>query len=255
LRYLFGDEVFEALDDYDLGEESDLMALVERFLPAPSDPPLRAIGSAVRTIVVNQILNDDPPAAWQAVERMRSAGLDRDRVLSQLSMVVYQNVVEATITIAVVDDEPAVTDALAAAVRAAYDDEQHEHGLPVSADDLTVWLCHHHPEFFSTPLPPLSDWLAAAGLELNGSLVAHDATVWRRDLLRRRHYMLIDLVPQRWSRRVRQLLTPPVASNWNGCSPNSTAATSASANSTSTATAWSVGRSPTTPPPCAANSV
>ncbi len=41
-----------------------------------------------------------------------------------------------------------MTDALAAAVRAAYDDEQHEHGLPVSAENLIVWLCHHHPEFF-----------------------------------------------------------------------------------------------------------
>ncbi len=110
--------------------------------------------------------------------------------------------VEATITITVVADEPAMTDDLAAVVRAAYDDEQHEHGLPVSAQDLIVWLCHHHPRFFTTPLPPLSDWFDAAGLELNGSMVAHDVSVWRRDLLRRRHYMLIDLVSERQWREV-----------------------------------------------------
>ncbi len=383
MSYLFGDEVFEVLDDYDLDEESDLMELVELFLPAPNDPSLRAVGPAVRTIVANQILHDDPPATWQAVERMSSAGLDRDRVLSQLSMVVYQSVidalaadepadpaaltaaldalplpsfeqiteallavvradpgmsvddhvdrtigalgsafgttlleplvnevvdhliegplhwlpddatvvfhdtiagrtfthrvndaelelgiltvsvdlagygrfddvrladgsevdqfsvepghlawrgpdgwlgnfqpgdllavtaafdppvgdepVEATITITVADDQPVMTDALSAAVRAAYDDEQHEHGLPVTAENLIVWLCHHHPEFFSTPLPPLSDWFDAAGLELNGSMVAHDASVWRLDLLRRRHYLLMDLVPERKWREV-----------------------------------------------------
>lgn len=397
LSYLFGEESLEVLDDYDLEDESELMDLVERFLPAPSDPTLRGVGSAVRTIVANQILNDDPPATWHAVERMRSAGLDRDHVLSQLSMVVYQSVidalsaaepsdpthlvaaldalplptteqvaeallavvrsdpglsaddhvdrtvdalgsaagaglleplvnrvleqliggplhwlpddstvafhdtiagrtfthrvndaeleleiltvsvdlagygrfdevrladgsvvdqfsvedghlawrgpdgwlhnfrpgdllavtaafeppvgdepVEATVTIGVVTDEPAMTDALAAAVRAAYDDEQHEHGLPVSAQDIIVWLCHHQPELFTGPIPPLSDWFDAAGLELNGRMVAHDASVWRLDVLRRRHYMLMDLVPERKWRdvivRTLEVLDDPEAS-------------------------------------------
>lgn len=377
LVYLFGEEALGDLADYDLADESDRMLVVERFLPVPSGPLSAGARTAIRTIAVTQILNDDPPATWQAVERMRSAGLDRDAVLSQLAMVISENAidalsgaepvdparllagldslpmptadqvaevlvaiarakpgidgkahveqalamlgsgtsmrilepmvehvsdylttgplhllnddacvvfhdtiagrtythrltdaerdlevlsvsvdlagygrfdvvrladgsevdqfsvetghlawrgpdgwldglesgdllavtaafdppagdepVEATVTIGVVADEPEMTDALAATVRAAYDREQHEHGLPVSAEDLIVWLCHHHPELFTSALPPLSDWFDAAGLEQNGSMVAHDESVWRHDLLRRRHYEIIDLVPE-----------------------------------------------------------
>lgn len=374
---MFGEEALADLDDYDLDDESDLREAVERFLPVPSGLVAAGARAAVRTIAVTQILYDDPPEAWRAVERMRDAGLDRDRVLGQLSMVIAERVigalsasepldpaqliaaldelpmpspeqvtealvaaaranpgisadehveralamvgtgtskrlvetmvdhlldhlvegplhwlagdttvafhdriarrtfthrlsdverelgflsvsvdlagygrfgavrladgsevdqfsvesghlawrgpdgwldgfrdrdllavtaefdppagdepVEATVTIAIVADEPAVTDALTAAVRAAYDSEQREHGLPVSAEDLVVWLCHHRPDLFLSPLPPLSDWCTAAGLDVNGSLVAHDASVWRRDLLRRRHYQVMDLVPE-----------------------------------------------------------
>ena len=108
--------------------------------------------------------------------------------------------VEATITIAVVADEPAMTDALAAAVLAADDDEQHEHGLPVSAQDLIVWLCHHHPGS-SDPLPPLSDWFDAAARTEREHGRPRRVRV-ARDLLRRRHYMLIDLVSERQWREV-----------------------------------------------------
>jgi hypothetical protein len=377
LVYLFGEEVLDDVDDYDLDNESDLMEVVERFLPVPPGRPIAGARAAVRTIAVTQILNDDPPEAWRAVERMRAAGLDRGAVLSQLAMVISENVivalsasepvdpahliaaldalplptveqmaaalvavaraqpgidagehvartvamlgsdtsrrilesmadrvldrltdgplhwlagdetvvfhdtiagrtfthrltdaereigvltvsvdlaafgrfdtvhladgtdidqfsvdsghlawrgpdgwldgfqvgdllvataafepptgegpVEATVTIGVVADEPAMTDAMAAAVRTAYDSEQHEHQLPVSAEDLIVWLCHRDPDLFTSSLPPLSDWCEAAGLELNGSMVAHDVSVWRRDLLRRRYYEVADLVSE-----------------------------------------------------------
>jgi hypothetical protein len=104
--------------------------------------------------------------------------------------------VEATVMIGVVADEPAATDALVAAVRAAYDSEHNDHGLPVSAEDLVVWLCHHHPGLFRSPAPPLSEVCDAAGLELNGSMVAHDVSVWRRDLLHRRLHRVAELVPE-----------------------------------------------------------
>jgi hypothetical protein len=397
LVYLFGEEALEVIDGYDLDSESDRMELVERFLPVPSDSPARGAREAVRTIVVTQILDDDPPAAWQAVMRMREAGLDREHVIGQLSMVISEKVidtlsanapqdparltaaldalplptaeeiaeallavarhhpgisadehvgrtiaslgvaagerilepmvdgvldqlvagplhwlagdvtvvfhdtiagrtfthrfneaerdlevltvsvdlagfgrfdtvrlpdgtevdqfsvepghlawrgpdgwlarfqpgdllavtavfdrpagdepVEATVTIEVVADEPAMTDALAAAVRAAYDAEQHEHGLPVGAGDLVVWLCHHHPDLFTSPLPPLSDWFAAAGLEQSGSLVAHDASVWRLDLLHRRLRHVAGIVAEpHWRKvlgRAVQTLADPEAS-------------------------------------------
>lgn len=101
---------------------------------------------------------------------------------------------EATVTIDLLTDAPEVTDGLAASVRAAYDGEQAEHGLPVSCEDLVVWLCHHHADLFTSPLPPLSDWFEPAGLEPNGNLVAHDVSVWREDLLRRRLERVFDLV-------------------------------------------------------------
>lgn len=383
LVFLFGEDALAEVDGYNLDEESDVIELVDRFLPLPDDASLTGPRSAVRTIAVRQILDDDPPATWQAVRRMREAGLDRDQVLRQLSMVISEGViealstrepvnrerlvdaleslplpnveqlervlvdvaradpgisirdhirrttdqlgfsaggrlidamvdrvleplvggplhwlarditvvfhdtiagrtfthrlndaeqelqvlsvsvdlaafgrfgvvrtadgteldqfsvepghlawrgadgwldafrpgdllavkaefdpvvgdepVEATISIEVLSDEPGVTEALAQAVRAAYDDEQHEHGLPVSAEDLVVWLCHHHPELFTTALPPLSDWLEAAGLELNGNLVAHDDVVWRRDLVRRRMHPVMDVVADRDGRRI-----------------------------------------------------
>jgi hypothetical protein len=110
--------------------------------------------------------------------------------------------VEATVTISAISGEPAMTSALAAIVRTAYDSEQHEHGLPVSAQDLVVWLCHHHPELFRSAGAPLSDWCAAAGLEVNGNLVAHDDSVWRRDLLRRRLHEVADVVADPHWRRV-----------------------------------------------------
>ncbi len=397
LVYLFGEEALVDLEDYDLDDESDVMELVDRFLPVPPSAPLDGARSAVRTIAVRQILDDDPPEAWRAVTRMRDAGLDRAHVLGQLAMVISESVidslsekekpdparlvaaldalplpsveqvaealvavvraepgiaadehveralamlgsesswrilepmaermldhlidgplhwlagdvtvvfhdaiagrtfthryndaerelgiltvsvdlaayrrfdivrladgteidqfsvapghlawrgpdgwldgfepgdllaisaafdlpageelVEATVTIGVVADEPLMTSPLATNLRAAYDVEQHEHGLPVSAEDLVVWLCHHHPDLFTDPLPPLSDWCDEAGLELSGSMVAHDASVWRRDLLHRRVHQVMDLVPEpHWRNvlgRAVEVLADPEAS-------------------------------------------
>lgn len=383
LAYLFGEEALADLDAYDLDVESDVMEFVERHLPVAKGSSVAGARSAVRTIAVRQILDDDPPEAWRAVTRMRDAGLDRDRVLGQLAMVISDSVVdalseeeppdparlaaaldalplptveqvaealvavvraepginaddhveralamlgsasstrileamadrvlehlvdgplhwlagdetvafydtvagrtfthrfndaerelgvltvsvdlaahgrfdtvrladgtevdqfsvepghlawrgpdgwldrfapgdllavsaafdlpagngpvEATLTIGVVADEPPMTAALAATMRAAYDAEQHEHGLPVRTEDLVVWLCHHRPELFTSPLPPLSQWCVEAGLEVSGSRVAHDDSVWRRDLVRERLHQVMDLVPEKHWRRV-----------------------------------------------------
>ena len=93
LVYLFGEDALADLDDYDLDAESDVIEVVDRFLPMPNDD--EGARSAVRTVAVRQILNDDPPAAWQAVVRMRDAGLERERVLGQLAMVISESLVDA----------------------------------------------------------------------------------------------------------------------------------------------------------------
>lgn len=382
--FLFGEEALAGIGAYDLDVEADVAELVDRYMPRPSDRSAAGAIAAVRTIVARQVLDDTPPAAWQAAQRLLAAGFDRPAVIRNLTLAVstivldgvssgephdpvqlvaaldalplpsaaevaealltvvrehpgidasehaettlallasrgnrrlleplVDNVldrlidgplhwlagdatlafhdtvagrtfthrfndaerelefisvsvdlagfqrfdsvkladgseleqvsfdrghlgwhgpegwlsafqpgdllavtaeftpprgdeaVDAVISIELIDDELELGAGLATAVRAAYDDEQREHGLPVSAEELVVWLCHRHPELFRTPLPPLSDWFESAGLDLDGHQVAHDASVWRRDLAVRRIHQVMDLVDDR---RVRQAL-------------------------------------------------
>lgn len=124
--------------------------------------------------------------------------------------------VVATIDVRAVAGEPQLTELMAASVRAAYDDEQREHGLPVSFEELAVWLCVRRPELFTAELPPLSEWCAAAGLESNGNKVAHDVSVWRRELMLRRLHRIMDEVADRQWRialgRAVEVLSDPDAS-------------------------------------------
>lgn len=383
LIYLFGEETLAELDEYDLTVEADVIEAVERFLPLPPGSKVGDARSAIRTVAVRQILDDDPPQTWQAALRMRDAGLAQSDVLGQLAMTIAESLrealsnrtpvdparlaaaldalpmpsadqiakvlveiirdtpglavdehveravavlgppttgglletlversldhlvegplhwlagdvtvgyfdaiagrtfthrlndaerelgvltvsvdlagyqrfdsvrlgdgteldqfsadrghlawtgpagwldgfsdgdllvftaefnapigdepVDATVAIHVLADAPTITDELTATVRAAYDSEQHEHGLPVAAEDLIMWLCHHQPDMFRVPLPPLSDVFERAGLVLDGSYVAHDAAVWRNDQLSRRIYRLVDRVPEPHRRKV-----------------------------------------------------
>ena len=93
LRFLFGAAVLDDLDDLDeldLDEETDRIELVERFAPLPADAAQREARMAVRTVAVSQVLADDPPETWQTVQRLRDQGLDRDEVLTQLSLVLSE---------------------------------------------------------------------------------------------------------------------------------------------------------------------
>lgn len=379
LAYVFGEEALDTIEAYDLTDERDLSELVELYLPVPSGGSPSGARTALLTIAVSQILQDNPPATWRAVERMRVAGLDRQRVFSELVMVISEAVLEtlstevplnpaqlsaaldalpmpsahdlavdliarvraepgtslddlvqrttataadgnrartanslidrvvgqlifgplyllmddtvgvfhdaiagrvfthrlndlerqlgvlsvavdlaafgrfdsvrladgteleqfsgepghlawkgpdgwldrfqpgdllvvsaeftppsgdepvdATVTITVAAHEPTMTDALASLVWEAYDDQSD--GLPVSAEDLIVWLCHHHHDLFREPLPPLTDWCAAAHLDLDGSEVAHDDSVWRASMVAKRLHRVFEIVPEeRWS--------------------------------------------------------
>jgi hypothetical protein len=124
--------------------------------------------------------------------------------------------VVATLDLRAVAGRPPLTESLAQAVRAAYDDEQREHGLPVSFEELAVWLCVRRPELFTAALPPLSEWCAAAGLESNGNKVAHDVSVWRRELMLHRLHRVMDEVADRHWRivlgRAVEVLSDPDAS-------------------------------------------
>lgn len=397
LEYLFGAEALGQLEAYDLDDDADLREAIERFLLTRSGPGLTGPRAAARQIAITQILDDDPPEAWQAALRLRADGFDRDAVLGQMTMVIAEALLEAlsadvavdpatmaagydalplpeaaeiatalvtvaranpgidadshvsqtiaalgstsgerllepmvdrvleslldgplhwladdatvvfhdtvarrvlthrfneaerelgaltvsvdcagftrfdtvrladgteleqfsvephhvvwhgpdgwldrfqpgdlvaltatfesprsdewidaTIAIELLDHEPEATPDLLAAVRAAYDREVEESGLPVSSVDLMVNLCHHRPELFTSPLPPLSDCIEAAGLQLDGGLMAHDQAMWHRDLLFRRLRQVADAVPEPQWRRVLgqavEVLDDPAAS-------------------------------------------
>lgn len=88
MQFLFGAGVLDELDEFDLENEADRIELVERFVALPADSPQRQARMAMRTVAVSQILADDPPQTWQTAQRLRHQGLDRDQVLSQLSLVI-----------------------------------------------------------------------------------------------------------------------------------------------------------------------
>lgn len=95
LTYLFGPGVLDVIDEYDIDDEADRMELVEEFLPLPFAAHGRERRMAIRTVVVAQALHDDPPEVWRTIDRLRALGLDRDRVLSQISMVISEHLLSA----------------------------------------------------------------------------------------------------------------------------------------------------------------
>lgn len=84
LIWLFGSEAHDILDAYDLGDEGEVMQLVEDFLPLPSNEPHRHLRMTMRTVVVNQILGGQPADTWRTAQRLEALGLDREQILVQL---------------------------------------------------------------------------------------------------------------------------------------------------------------------------
>ncbi|MFV0260034.1 MAG: YecA family protein [Acidimicrobiales bacterium] len=97
LPLLFGDDVLDTLEEFDLDDETGRMELVERFAPLPPDVTGRGSGAqmALRTVVINQILDDDPPQTWSTMERLLGAGLDVDAALTQLTLAVGEQLASA----------------------------------------------------------------------------------------------------------------------------------------------------------------
>ena len=78
VTYLFGPDVLDVIDDYDLTDEADRMELVEEYLALPPHALQRSDRMAVLSVVVAQVLQDDPPEMWQTIDRLRSLGMERD---------------------------------------------------------------------------------------------------------------------------------------------------------------------------------
>lgn len=65
-------------------------------------------------------------------------------------------------------------------LRVSYDAEIAEAGLPIPAEELLLGVLSLHRAAFSQPVAPLSELLAAAGLQTRDTDVAHDQAVWDR---------------------------------------------------------------------------
>lgn len=87
LQFLLDLDDLGVLDEFDLEDESERIRAVEAFAALPLDADGRELRMTFRTVVVSQVLLDEPPEAWQTVQRLRDLGLDREQVLSQLTMI------------------------------------------------------------------------------------------------------------------------------------------------------------------------
>ncbi|HUG83693.1 MAG TPA: SEC-C domain-containing protein [Euzebya sp.] len=83
------------------------------------------------------------------------------------------------VAITPLDAAPAVDRALAEAVRRVYDEQVGAPAMPVPGSVLLAGLRADDPGVLTDVTAPLTDLCAAAGLEVRGRWVAHDATVWR----------------------------------------------------------------------------
>ncbi len=96
--------------------------------------------------------------------------------------------------------EPEILDWQINEIRRAYDEEIGEAGLPVSFEDLLLNVVAHGDMDFDKPQPPLSDLVTAAGLEVRGELIAHDASVWRESRRSRGTFRIVAASEQEQDR-------------------------------------------------------
>lgn len=101
---------------------------------------------------------------------------------------------DGAVALVALDDEPPTPPGLVERLRAVYDAEVAEPGLPVPAESLLLGVRHGDRAAFAEPVPPLDDLAAAAGLERRGPEFAHDESVWATGEEADRHFRLIDLL-------------------------------------------------------------
>lgn len=85
------------------------------------------------------------------------------------------------VTLTALDVEPVAPEPLVPRVRESYDAEVAEPWLPVTAEELVFALLARDRAALATPVPPLSELAAAAGLQRRGDEFAHEESVWLAD--------------------------------------------------------------------------
>jgi len=96
------------------------------------------------------------------------------------------------VTTSVQEEEPVAPAGLVDMLRAVYDAEVAEPGLPVTGEMLVVGMLLRDRDVFSRPVPPLTELAEAAGLEQRGHEFAHDESVWATAEEADRQFRMID---------------------------------------------------------------
>ncbi len=98
------------------------------------------------------------------------------------------------VTITGLDAAPPAMGELVTQLRAFYDNEVADPGLPVTAEELVLGVLLDHRAAFAKPTAPLTELIDAAGLDRRGTLVAHEQSVWDyAELVERTHRVLDEL--------------------------------------------------------------
>ncbi len=134
---------------------------------------------------IDDFLRADGDQEWQGPE----GWLDAYRPGTLLTVGVAA---DGTVALRETPREPDSDPALVARLRAVYDTEVAEPGLPVTAEALVLGLLADDPDTFAEPRPPLAALCAAAGLERRGDRVAHDESVWQAGYQRALYWRILD---------------------------------------------------------------
>lgn len=108
------------------------------------------------------------------------------------ALLAVQVAADGLVTLSVLDEVPTVPPGLVEQLRAVYDAELEEPGLPVAAEHLLLGVRLRERAAFTEAVPPLEDLAAAAGLQRRGPEFAHAESVWANGAEADRHWRLIE---------------------------------------------------------------
>jgi len=178
-----------------VADDSGVQALLERLLDDLLDEASRVqmlagdlivdvrglLEGAVLTTVLDAPTKDLLHDAW--VDLAAFDQLDAEATAPPVSYeqpgAVAVRLVDGTPDVTALATEPAVDPALVSLLRRCYDRAVEEPWLPVVVEELVLAALAEQPDCFATAQAPLTRLVVAAGLELRGGEVAHEASVWR----------------------------------------------------------------------------
>lgn len=88
VKFLFG----KVPDGFDVDDPAQREALLA---PAGEDDPSLRVQGLVRAAVANQIADDDPPETWLTARRLLALGLDREKVMREMALVMSAQIAAA----------------------------------------------------------------------------------------------------------------------------------------------------------------